>query len=166
VYDKTVPFGAKIRWIKKETRDTTTYALKISNRGIQKAYSFSPGQFNMLSVPGIGESAISISSCPSDQDLMHTIRVAGDVTTAIERVNVGDVLGVRGPFGNGWPIEETVGRDLMIIAGGLGIAPLRSIIRHILKSHAGGSRLRAKAPLLLYGAKSPKDVIFRDELAR
>jgi NAD(P)H-flavin reductase len=162
VYDKTIPFETKIRWIKRETRDTATYALKISSRDIQKAYRFSPGQFNMLSVPGFGESAISISSGPSDQDLVHTIRVAGDVTTAIEKMNVGDVLGVRGPFGTGWPIEETVGRDLMIIAGGLGIAPLRSIIRHILKSHQHMTR----APILLYGAKGPKDVIFRDEFPR
>ncbi len=162
MYDKTIPFEAKIRWIKRETRDTATYALKISDREIQRAYSFSPGQFNMLAVPGIGESAISISSCPADRDLMHTIRVAGDVTTAIDRLNVGDVVGVRGPFGSGWPIEETVGRDLMIIAGGLGIAPLRSIIRQILKSHPGGSR----APVLLYGTKTPKDVIFRDEFPR
>jgi NAD(P)H-flavin reductase len=166
VYDKTIPFEAKIRWIKRETRDTATYALKISSREGQKAYGFSPGQFNMLSVPGIGEAPISISSCPSDKDLMHTIRVAGDVTTAIGKMNVGDVIGLRGPFGTGWPVEETVGRDILVIAGGLGIASLRSIIRHILKSHAGGSRSGEKAPVLLYGAKSPKDVIFRDEYPR
>lgn len=169
MYDKTIPFEARIRWIKRETRDTATYALKIGDRDIQKAYGFSPGQFNMLSVPGIGESAISISSCPADRELMHTIRVAGDVTAAIDRLNVGDVMGVRGPFGTGWPVEETVGRDLMIIAGGLGIAPLRSIIRHILKSNAAGAAGRhsaQRAPLLLYGTKSPKDVIFRDEFPR
>jgi len=83
VYDKTVPFGASIKWIKKETRDTSTYALRILDRQIRKDYCFKPGQFNMLSIPGIGEAAISISSSPADHDLLHTVRVAGDVTTAL-----------------------------------------------------------------------------------
>lgn len=167
MYDKSIPFEARIKWIKKETRDTATYALKIVNREIEKAYSFIPGQFNMLSVPGVGEAAISISSAPSDHDLMHTIRVAGDVTTAISRLNAGDVLGMRGPFGNGWPLEETEGRDVMIIAGGLGIAPLRSAIRHVMKlpgryRHSTG----VSRHMILYGTKAPKDIIFRDEFPR
>ncbi len=167
MYDKSIPFEARIKWIKKETRDTATYALKIVNRDIEKAYSFIPGQFNMLSVPGVGEAAISISSAPSDHDLMHTIRVAGDVTTAISRLSAGNVLGMRGPFGNGWPLEEMEGRDVMIIAGGLGIAPLRSAIRHVMKlsgkyRHSTG----ASRHMILYGTKAPKDIIFRDEFPR
>jgi NAD(P)H-flavin reductase len=167
VYDKTIPFEARIRWVKKETRDTATYAVKILDRDIQKTFRFLPGQFNMLSVPGIGESAISISSEPSDHELLHTIRVAGDVTAAIADMKPGDVVGVRGPFGAGWPLEEAEGRDVMIIAGGLGIAPLRSLIRRIYKAfHAGKTFGKGSRPNLLYGAKTPKDVIFRDEFPR
>jgi NAD(P)H-flavin reductase len=162
MYDRSVPFEAMIKWIKKETRDTATYALKIRSSEIQREYRFKPGQFNMLYFPGIGESPISISSGTSDHDLLHTIRVAGDVTTAISRLGVGDVIGLRGPFGTGWPLEEAEDRDLMLIAGGVGIAPLRSVIRHIYTS-------RKSCPgrdTILYGVKTPKDVIYRDEFPR
>lgn len=172
MYDKSIPFDVKIKWIKKETRDTSTYALKINNRDIERSYRFIPGQFNMLYIPGIGEAPISISSAPSDHDLMYTIRVAGDVTTAISRLNSGDVLGMRGPFGSGWPMGEMEEGDLMIIAGGLGIAPLRSVIRHVMthtrkpKPSPRTSGEGATKRMILYGAKSPKDIIFRDEFSR
>ncbi len=167
MYDRTVPFEARIRWVKKETRDTSTYAVRILDRDVQKAFRFEPGQFNMLSVPGIGESAVSISSGSSDRELLHTIRVAGDVTTAISNLNSGDALGIRGPFGKGWPLEEAAGRDLMIIAGGLGIAPLRPVVRHIYKEfHEGKGGGKGARPVLLYGAKTPKDIIYRDEFPR
>jgi NAD(P)H-flavin reductase len=167
MYDRSIPFEATIRWIKKETRDTFTSALKINSREIQKAYRFIPGQFNMLYVPGIGEAPISISSSPHDHDLMHTIRVAGDVTTALSMLRAGDVIGMRGPFGKGWPLEETEDLDLLIVAGGLGIAPLRSVARHILRNPAPNKRGSAHPRrMLLYGAKTPKDIIFRDEFPR
>jgi NAD(P)H-flavin reductase len=166
MYDRSIPFEATIRWIKKETRDTATYALKINSREIQRSYTFKPGQFNMLYVPGIGEVPISISSAPIDHGIMHTIRTAGDVTTYISRLNAGDVIGVRGPFGSSWPLEEIEDRDLLIIAGGLGIAPLRSVIRHILNSLRRTKSSLKRPPILLYGAKTPKDVIFRDEFPR
>lgn len=163
MYDRSMPFEATIKWIKKETRDSSTYALSINGRDIQRAYRFLPGQFNMLYIPGIGEVPISISSSPADHDLMHTVRVAGDVTTALSRLKAGDVIGVRGPFGRGWPLEETEDLDLLIVAGGLGIAPLRSVARHILKTHASKKRGAHPRRMLLYGAKTPKDIIFRDE---
>lgn len=169
MHDKSIPFEATIRWIKKETRDTATYALKINSREIQRTYTFKPGQFNMLYVPGIGEAPISISSAPTDHEIMHTIRIAGDVTTCISRLNAGDVIGVRGPFGSSWPLKEIEDRDLMIIAGGVGIAPLRSVIRHILMS-GRGKRSPSRTPIgkkfILYGAKTQKDMIFRDEFPR
>jgi NAD(P)H-flavin reductase len=160
MYDKSLPFETTIKWIKKETRDTATYALRINCKEIQRDYKFRPGQFNMIYIPGIGESPISISSCPSDADLIHTIRIAGDVTTAISKLKPGDIIGIRGPFGKGWPMEEIEDNDLMIIAGGLGIAPLRSVIRHIVKGRRKGKYY------ILYGAKTPKDIIFRDEFPR
>jgi len=158
--NRLLPLETSIRWIKKETRDTYTYGLKILNREIKKRYTFKPGQFNMLYVPGFGESPISISSSPFDTELNHTIRIAGDVTTRISKLKEGDIIGIRGPFGNGWPVEEIEDRDLLIIAGGLGIAPLRSVIRYVIK------RSTRNQVTLLYGAKTPKDIIFRDEFPR
>ena len=167
MYDRSMPFEATIKWLKKETRDTFTCALKINSREIQRVYRFIPGQFNMLYIPGIGEVPISISSSPLDHDLMHTVRVAGDVTAAFSRLGAGDVIGMRGPFGSGWPIGETEDLDLLIVAGGLGIAPLRSVARHILRSPALKKRASAHPRrMLLYGAKTPKDIIFRDEFPR
>ncbi|MEJ5347583.1 MAG: FAD/NAD(P)-binding protein [Desulfosoma sp.] len=169
-YDAMLPFETTIRWIKKETRDTFSCALKITSRDIAKSYTFQPGQFNMLSLPGIGEAPISISSAPKDREILHTIRIAGDVTTHLSKLNVGDGIGMRGPFGNHWPLDEVEDRDLMIIAGGLGIAPLRSVIRHIvLESSRGAFSTCPSLPgkkILLYGAKTPKDIIFRDEFPR
>jgi NAD(P)H-flavin reductase len=162
VYDKSVPFEAEIKWIRKETRDTATYAFRIIDSEVRKAYRFEPGQFNMIYVPGIGESAISISSGTMDHDLLHTVRTAGDVTSAVSSMNSGSVVGLRGPFGRGWPLEETESRDLMIIGGGAGIAPLRSVMRHIYlrKKECPGR------DIILYGSKTPKDVIYRNEFPR
>lgn len=162
--DKLIPFQAEIKWIKKESRDTSTYAFKILDKEIQKRFKYAPGQFNMLSVAGIGEAPISFSSAPSDHDLTHTIRVAGDVTTAISKLNDGDFIGIRGPFGKGWPLSELYDRELLIIAGGLGIAPLRSVIREILNKHR--KDFLKKPPVIIYGSKTPKDILFRNEFPR
>jgi len=148
---------ASIQWIKKETRDTSTYCLKLKEK-----FVFQPGQFNMLYVPGIGEAPISISSSPSAPELLHTIRVAGDVTTALSRLAEGDTILLRGPYGTGWPMEELRDRTLVVIAGGLGIAPLRPVLKEVMRKDYG---LNSR-PLILYGSKSPKDIIFRDEFPR
>ncbi len=166
MYDKSLPFEATIKWVKKETRDTFTCALKINSRDIQREYRFFPGQFNMLYVPGIGEVPISVSSSPLDHDIMHTVRVAGDVTTALSRLKAGEVTGMRGPFGRGWPHEEVEDLDLLIVAGGLGIAPLRSVARHVMNTRTSKKRGTHPRRTLLYGAKTPKDIVFRDEFPR
>ncbi len=127
---------------------------------------FFPDSSTCSIIPGIGEAPISISSSPADHDLMHTVRVAGDVTTALSRLRAGDVIGMRGPFGRGWPLEETENLDLLIVAGGLGIASLRSVTRHILKTSASKKSGAHPRRMLLYGAKTPKDVIYRDEFPR
>jgi len=157
--DRSIPFEAVIRKIKKETRDVFTLTLWIKDRVVRKNYKFTPGQFNMLSVPGIGECAISISSASWREHIKHTIRVAGDVTTALSSLKVGQTIGLRGPFGRGWPMERLKGKDIIIIAGGIGIAPFRSLIRQII------SEKDAEAGcFVLYGAKSPKDIVYRNEL--
>ena len=166
MHDRSTPFEATIKWTRKETRDTFTCAVRISNRDIQKGYRFVPGQFNMLYVPGIGEAPISMSSSPLDRDIMHTVRIAGDVTTALSLLRAGEVIGIRGPFGRGWPIEEAEDLDLLIVAGGLGIAPLRSVARHFMKTHSPKKKTAHPRRMLLYGAKTPKDIVFRDEFPR
>ncbi|MDA8240823.1 MAG: FAD/NAD(P)-binding protein [Nitrospiraceae bacterium] len=166
MHDRSTPFEATIKWTRKETRDTFTCAIRISNRDIQRGYRFVPGQFNMLYVPGIGEAPISMSSSPLDRDIMHTVRIAGDVTTALSLLGAGEVIGIRGPFGRGWPIEEAEDLDLLIVAGGLGIAPLRSVARHFMKTHSPKKKTAHPRRMLLYGAKTPKDIVFRDEFPR
>jgi NAD(P)H-flavin reductase len=123
---------------------------------------FSPGQFNMLYVFGIGEVPISISGDPSaPSQLTHTTRAVGTVTRAMRKVKAGEVIGVRGPFGAGWPIAEAKGRDVVLVAGGLGLAPLRPALYHVLTHRADYGRV-----ILLYGTRTPQDVLFRPELRR
>jgi NAD(P)H-flavin reductase len=125
------------------------------------AYHFQPGQFNMLYLPGFGESAISISSDPSHSNrLSHTVRVAGNVTRALARCTVGARIGVRGPFGSSWPVAECRGHDVVIACGGIGLAPLRPAICHILNHRDDYGRV-----ILLYGARTPNDLLYLNEHA-
>ena len=110
-----------------------TCDLKFEDPAVAEEYSFAPGQFNMLYLPGLGEIAISISSDPDRRDsISHTIREAGNVTRALAELPVGSSIGLRGPFGSSWPIEDCVGRDVVLVAGGIGLAPLRPAVCHLL----------------------------------
>lgn len=124
--------------------------------------SFVPGQFNMLYAFGAGEVPISIASDPSEpQRIEHTIRAVGAVTRALVALAPGDMLGVRGPYGAGWPVGQAEGRDVVFIAGGLGLAPLRPAILHVL-----AQRAKFGAVTVLYGARSPADLLYEAELRR
>jgi NAD(P)H-flavin reductase len=160
-----VAHSARILGIRSEVPNVATYDLAFDNPEVAAAYRFGPGQFNMLYVPGYGESAISISSDPSHRDsLSHTIRVAGNVTQAIARKRVGDHLAVRGPFGTSWPVGHDGARgscrgmDVVIACGGIGLAPLRPAIYHILNHRADYGRV-----VLLYGARTRKDLLYPSE---
>lgn len=119
-----------------------------------------PGQFNMLTVFGVGEVAISLSGDSVDRGrFVHTVRAVGPVSTALARLNTGEPVGVRGPFGRGWPIAEMVGRDVVVVAGGLGLAPLRPALYQFL-----AERNRYGKIVLLYGARGPHDILFRREM--
>lgn len=120
-----------------------------------------PGQFVMLSIPGVGEAPISVSSSPSRSNghFELCVRRMGDVTGALHRMKSGDVVGIRGPFGHGFPIEQMRGRDLLFAPGGLGLAPLRSLINQVLDERGSFGRV-----IILYGAKRPAELLFRDEL--
>ncbi|MCB0403622.1 MAG: FAD/NAD(P)-binding protein [Bdellovibrionales bacterium] len=117
----------------------------------------SPGQFNMLYVFGVGEVPISVSRAKASR-YIHTIRSVGAVTQALRKLKTGDLVGVRGPFGRGWPIEKAKGRDLLILAGGIGLAPLRPIL-----DEAARNIEQFKNVTLLYGARKPSDCLFKED---
>ena len=120
-----------------------------------------PGQFVEVSVLGVGEAPISISSSPSRSNgrFELCVRKVGDVTSALHQKVVGDVVGVRGPFGRGFPVEKFRGKDLLFAPGGLGLAPLRSLINQVLDERALFGRV-----IILYGARNPAELLFKDEL--
>jgi NAD(P)H-flavin reductase len=154
-----MPYVATIQNVHPEVRGINTYALKFDDVSIAKSYEFLPGQFNMLYLPGIGESAISISSNPAEPGtLLHTIRVAGNVTTALSKKRVGDRIALRGPFGSSWPLDTCRGSDVVIACGGLGLPPLRPLIYAIMNERDQFGRV-----YLLYGARTPDDLLFTDE---
>jgi NAD(P)H-flavin reductase len=124
-------------------------------------FSFLPGQFNMLYLPGIGEVPISISGDPAASGhVLHTIREVGAVTRALCALRPGQEAGVRGPYGTHWPLEAAAGGDLVIIAGGIGLPPLRPALYQALAQRDRFGRI-----ILLYGARTPRDLLFPAELA-
>jgi len=154
-----VAHSARISEIRQEVDGVATYDLSFEDRAFAESYRFQPGQFNMLYLPGYGESAISISSDPQDREtLSHTVRVAGNVTRALARHQVGDCIGLRGPFGSAWPVDACRGKDVVIACGGIGLAPLRPVIYHILNHREDYGRV-----MLLYGARAPGDLLYTDQ---
>ncbi len=126
-----------------------------------------PGQFVEVSILGVGEAPISISSSPSRSVTSNNkgifelcVRRVGDVTSAVHRLGVGDLVGIRGPFGRGFPIEKYRGKDVLFAPGGLGLAPLRSLINQVLDERAKFGRV-----IILYGARNPSELLFKNELA-
>ncbi len=155
-----VPRIARLRRKRRDGPQVWTLDLELEDRHASEAPRFAPGQFNMLTVFGVGEVPISVSGDPAAPDrLVHTIRSVGAVSSALTRLAPGAAIGFRGPFGTGWPMEETVARDVVIVAGGLGLAPLRPALYRLL-----ADRLRYGRIVLLYGARSPEDILFRSEL--
>jgi NAD(P)H-flavin reductase len=148
----------RIQRVKRETHDTFTIELEPIN-GIG-GVSFAAGQFNMLYVFGVGEVPISISGDPAKSEiLMHTVRTVGTVTKAICKLKRGQVLGVRGPFGSHWPLEEAMGNDVVIVAGGIGLAPLRPAMYQLISQREKYGKV-----VLLYGARTPQDLLYTHEL--
>jgi anaerobic sulfite reductase subunit B len=142
---------------RRDTRDTWTLELA-PNGGTPLVVG--PGQFTMLYAFGVGEVPISVSRTDGPL-LVHTVRAVGAVTEAICAAAPGALLGVRGPYGNTWPVEEARGRDAVIVAGGIGLAPLRPALLHVLEHRADYG-----AAVLLYGSRTPHDLVYRTELER
>lgn len=160
VHDPMVPVLYSVEGTKRETHDTFTLGLLPKN-GSHNVL-FEPGQFNMVYVFGVGEVPISISGDPATfPAIRHTTRVVGAVTKAMSLLKRGDTVGVRGPFGSHWPLAGMKGRDFVIVAGGIGLAPLRPVLYSLTKDRA-----RYRKIVLLYGTRTPEDILFRHELER
>ncbi len=152
VTHKLTPVKAVITDVIKETEDTVTLVMRVSPQKTPE-----PGQFAMLYAPLVGESAISFSGI-RDGVIEHTVRRVGKVTTVLTSLSPGDVIGWRGPYGKPWPMSEARARDLIVVAGGIGMAPLRPVIH---KRIDGGEAGRT---ILLYGARSPDQFLYKKEL--
>ena len=156
--DPMLPKPARVVQVDKDTHDTFTLSLEAGNGNGQPA--FAPGQFSMLYVFGVGELPISISGDPEEPGrLVYTVRSVGKATNALVTRRPGDQVGVRGPYGTSWPMTQARGKDLLVIAGGIGLAPLRPAIYHILRHRGDYRRL-----IVLYGARSPQDALYRKQL--
>jgi NAD(P)H-flavin reductase len=150
--------AARIVAIADETPGVRTYELEVESAALRAAYRFAPGQFNMLYLPGIGEAAISVSSDPAvTATISHTVRAVGNVTDALARLGVGDQVLLRGPFGTPWPVERGAGRDVVIVAGGLGLASQRAAILHLARPG------RCRTLTVLHGAKRPDGLLYTRE---
>jgi len=155
------PNWARVISVETELPDVSTLHVAFEDHTLQETYRFRPGQFNMLYVPGAGEAAISISSDPADHSQIgHTVRFVGNVTRAIGRLQGGDTLGIRGPFGSSWPLENLEGKDIFIACGGIGLPPLRPALCHIARN-----RERYGKVTLLYGARTSSELMYQQQYA-
>jgi NAD(P)H-flavin reductase len=156
--DPMLPTAYRLVRRRRENADTFTMELQAVDG--PTSFAFQPGQFNMLYAHGVGEVPVSISGDPGRPErVVHTTRIVGAVTRAMARLRRGDVLGLRGPFGTSWPTEAAEGRDLVIVAGGIGLAPLRPVIYRVIAQRSRFGRVS-----LLYGARSPAELLFTREL--
>ena len=155
----TLPARFRVASVSAETEDTWTLEMEAVGG---EALEFAPGQFTMLYAHGVGEVPISISGDPAGAErLVHTVRAVGPVSDAICTTAAGRELGVRGPFGRGWPLAEAEGLDVVVVAGGVGLAPLRSVLYSVLAERERFGRL-----VLLYGGRRPDQLLYRAEIDR
>lgn len=149
----------RIEAITAEVTGVSTYHLKFTDPDAQANYHFAAGQFNMLYIPGVGEIAIGVSAMPTgDRTWDHTIRLAGQVTGALSRLAVGETLGLRGPYGTAWPIDQHPGKDVILVAGGTGLASLRAALYSLL-----ANREHYSSVSLLYGGRTPDTLLYQRE---
>ncbi len=143
-----------------ETPDTRTFRLQFKDPEVARTFDFKAGQFAEYSVFGEGECTFCIASSPTRQEYIEcSFKQAGKVTTAMRRMNVGDILGLRGPYGNHFPVEEMAGKNVVFIAGGIGLAPVRCVIWNVLDL-----RDKFKDVTIVYGARSVGDLVYKREL--
>ncbi len=153
-----MPRWATIKRIRQETALEKLFEIELSDR---TPLGHKPGQFVEISLLGIGEAPISISSSPNKTpgfDLV--VRNVGNITRQLHQLKAGDKIGIRGPYGNGFNLDAFRGRDVLFVAGGIGLVPLRSLIHNVLEERLSFGRV-----IIMFGTKSPEDLLFKDELA-
>ena len=154
--------SARIVEKRQEAPNIITLRLQLNDPIQRKAFQFQAGQFNMLYVFGVGEVAISIVSDPDEpRYLDHTIRIVGRTTKVIGRMGVGESLGIRGPFGQGWPMELAKGHDVIVATGGLGCAPVVGAIEYMVRRRKDYGKIK-----ILHGVKAPHELLYRDHFDR
>ncbi len=157
-FERRIPMQAEVVDRVEESPTIFTLSLRLVDEQQHNNYRFAPGQFNMLYQYGVGEIPISIVGDPQEPYLLqHTIRIVGRVTRGFAKLRVGDRIGLRGPFGRGWPLEAVRGRDVLIVTGGLGCAPVVPVINHVLHRREQSGRIA-----ILQGVKHSEDFIWRE----
>jgi NAD(P)H-flavin reductase len=160
--DKNIylPAIAVLDEIRDEIKDVKTFFWHFEDPANEKLFrEFMPGQFAMVSVFGLGEIAISLPPSPTEDKLFFTTRKVGSVTNAMHELKPGDKFAVRGPYGNGFPMKQYEGRNLIIVAGGIGLIPLRSVLVYALHNRTKFGKIQ-----LFYGSRTPKDLMYTENL--
>lgn len=155
----TIPEIATVVEVKEEIQDVKTFYLKFDNPEVDGNFKIKSGQFVMLTVFGYGESAISLPPSPENDRFHLSVRKVGKVTDALHNLVAGDKVGIRGPFGNGFPFEEIKGKNIIYVAGGIGLIPLRSSIVHVLQNRKDFGRI-----IVLLGARTPNDLMYQNDI--
>lgn len=154
------PWPARITSIQTLTEYEKLFEIRLIDERIREAFHQKPGQFVEVSIFGVGEVPISITGSPTKQGFIEIcVRRAGKFTTKLHSMKCGDIVGIRGPFGRGFPLDDMRGQDVLCVAGGLGIAPLRSLINNIHDERSDFGKVT-----IIYGSKTPADVMFREQL--
>lgn len=157
-----IPDEAEVVERIQESPTIFTLRLRFTDPAKHAVFRFAPGQFNMIYLYGVGEVPISIVSDPQDEHLFdHAIRVVGRVTRGLEQLKAGDRLGVRGPYGRGWPLKLAENRDVMVVTGGLGCAPVVSVINYVIRRRDHFRRL-----VIMQGVKHSDDLIWRSQYSQ
>jgi sulfite reductase subunit B len=155
-----IPHPAMIESIQIESFDTKTFKVVFEDKDFAKSFTYNPGQFMQVSLLGVGEAPISIASSPTQKGFLQlTIRAMGKLTEAMHQLEPGDKIYVRGPYGNSFPFEQVKGKNLYFIAGGIGLPPLRSLIKSVFGRRKDFGKIK-----ILYGAKNPDQLCFKEEL--
>ncbi len=157
----TIPEIAVIDEIRDEIEDVRTFYFLFENPGVGRAFRVKSGQFVMCTVFGAGEFAVSLPFSPEDDRPHLSVRQVGKVTRALHELRPGDKIGLRGPFGNGFPFEDIKGKNVIYVAGGIGLIPLRSSIVHVLQHRQDFGRI-----ILIYGSKSSQELMYRDMIEK
>jgi sulfhydrogenase subunit gamma (sulfur reductase) len=154
-----IPEIVVINDIRKDTEDVTTF--RVTKPGGGKAFEHMPGQCAMISVPPLGEAIFSITSSPTQKDYMEfSVKRCGAVTEYLHSLEVGCEIGIRGPYGNNFPVEDVLkGKDLLFIGGGIGLAPVRSVINYVMDNRENYGKVD-----ILYGSRTPGDLVFQNDI--